>query len=778
MYRPVGAGLPVQGTRELLQKFKIQKFLGKGSFGSVYRVQRISDGQIYACKETDVRTMPQGDREEAVNEIRLLASVQHPNVVGYHEAFVDGNKLCIVMEFAPLGDLSHVIKAAKDAKTRLPEDDIWKYFIQIARGLQGLHAMRILHRDIKPANIMVTDGNTVKIGDLGIARLMKNASMAKTQIGTPHYMPPEIWKNQPYTFTTDAWALGCVLYELAMLSVPFEARTMQELRTKVLKGTYPPISRQYSPELAQMVAKLMDMNPRTQAAAPLAGVHVKVPPLALPLAQPQAHVRRPEDLRSDAAAPLQWHARTPPAPLANANPAVPAAGRKPSEWGAQNAHTPPASVANGVLAPNARQAANAANGNAPLPSGRRPSDWGLNKAHASPAPSVISGVATPPILDRPARATPANPNDMTPGVGNPKSKAAAIQGLAAQQRARAVAAAQQRAAQYLERYARAGQRSAAADVADPVAARVANDNARERETAAAAAAAEQEGAEYLRQYERALQDQEARAYERPVLAGRQPGMLEYERGARLQPEAAQYERNMQRPDRLTDAELAELALLRRRAVERASAAEAAGMGRSALHEPQVYLDERLRKPAANAKPNKLRQQTSNAVYGACYAPKSLSQQQRAALLRHQQEVAQRERELQAMLPASQWHVQTVANNQRAAAQNAERMRSSHILPPFQEKNPGLLRSSYQAAYNRPAPHLRAAIHGGAAARDLIYGGGAASKPVANPNSAAYSPNINRVRLPPIAAREARQAPIGHLGLPSQDPACLGRRPWV
>lgn len=70
------------------------------------------------------------------------------------------------------------------AKRPLPEDIIWRYFIQVVMGLQALHHMKILHRDIKPGNIMVFDNGVVKIGDLGIAKLLTKTAAAKTQIGT------------------------------------------------------------------------------------------------------------------------------------------------------------------------------------------------------------------------------------------------------------------------------------------------------------------------------------------------------------------------------------------------------------------------------------------------------------------------------------------------------------------------------------------------------------------------------------------------------------------
>lgn len=256
---PQQAALP-SGNRELLKFFKVLKFLGKGSYGSVYKVKRISDEKIYAVKETDVKGMSQAEREEAVNEIRLLASVKHPNIVEYNEAFLDGNRLCIVMEYASEGDFSGVIKKQQAQRRPFEEQEIWNYFIQIARGIGALHDMKVLHRDIKPGNIMVADGKRLTIGDLGIAKLLKS-SMAKTQIGTPHYMPPEVWKSRPYAFPSDVWALGCILYEMCTFTVPFEARSMSELRYKILRGRYPPISRQYSLDLTNMVGRLLDMTP-------------------------------------------------------------------------------------------------------------------------------------------------------------------------------------------------------------------------------------------------------------------------------------------------------------------------------------------------------------------------------------------------------------------------------------------------------------------------------------------------------------------------------------
>ena len=212
-------------------------------------------------KETNVRNLSQQERQDAVNEIRLLASVQQNTAIsGFHEAFIDGNRLCIVMEYAPFGDLSRALRKRQAQRKLLPEDLIWSYFIQIARGLQALHSQKILHRDVKTANVLRMSGEVVKLGDLGVAKLMKN-NMTNTQIGTPHYMPPEVWRNRPYTFNSDVWALGCVLFEMCTFTVPFEARSMEELRFKVMKGKIPALPQVYSGDMQKMVKWLMILEP-------------------------------------------------------------------------------------------------------------------------------------------------------------------------------------------------------------------------------------------------------------------------------------------------------------------------------------------------------------------------------------------------------------------------------------------------------------------------------------------------------------------------------------
>lgn len=114
------------------------------------------------------------------------------------------------MEFVGGGDLSEKIAELKRKRSHFKEEIIWSYFIQILQGLQSLHEMKIMHRDIKSANVFMTeDLKTVKVGDLNVAKVVKN-DFASTQIGTPYYLAPEIWNNKLYDYRCDVFSLGVV----------------------------------------------------------------------------------------------------------------------------------------------------------------------------------------------------------------------------------------------------------------------------------------------------------------------------------------------------------------------------------------------------------------------------------------------------------------------------------------------------------------------------------------------------------------------------------------
>ena len=151
-----------------LEDFEFGRNLGKGVFGSVVVVKRKQDNEIYAMKRVKISGLSKRELENSFNEVRLLASLNHKNVIGYREAFYDqnSNTLNIVMEYADDGDLSTKIKNSLRDKCYFDEYTIWTTLIQILEGLKYLHNSDIIHRDLKSANIFLTKKGIIKIGDL------------------------------------------------------------------------------------------------------------------------------------------------------------------------------------------------------------------------------------------------------------------------------------------------------------------------------------------------------------------------------------------------------------------------------------------------------------------------------------------------------------------------------------------------------------------------------------------------------------------------------------
>lgn len=215
--------------------FEILNRLGKGSFGTVYKVRRKEDKTIYVLKQINIAQLNSQMRMAAQNEVKILSSLENPYVVKYYDSFIEKNILNIVMEFCEGGDLAAYIKA--QGGKRIDENKIWKFFIQMCIGLEYIHRKKILHRDIKSLNVFLTKNEDIRIGDLGVAKMMaESANFAHTLVGTPYYLSPEMAEEKPYNEKSDVWALGCVLYELCTQKHPFEANNQAALFLKIIRG--------------------------------------------------------------------------------------------------------------------------------------------------------------------------------------------------------------------------------------------------------------------------------------------------------------------------------------------------------------------------------------------------------------------------------------------------------------------------------------------------------------------------------------------------------------
>ena len=246
-----------------MDDFQIISKLGEGAYSTVFKVMRTVDGKTYALKKVKLLNLSDKEKENALNEVRILASVKSDYVVSYKEAFFDekDRTLCIVMEFADNGDLYQKIVEHKKKAMFFEESEIWRIFIQLVRGLKALHDLKILHRDLKSANVFLYTNGDAKIGDLNVSKVTR-AGVGHTQTGTPYYASPEVWKDHPYDNKSDIWSLGCVLYEMITLKPPFRAQDMEGLYKRVIKGQYSRIPDRFSNDLFQIIQFLLQVNPK------------------------------------------------------------------------------------------------------------------------------------------------------------------------------------------------------------------------------------------------------------------------------------------------------------------------------------------------------------------------------------------------------------------------------------------------------------------------------------------------------------------------------------
>jgi NIMA (never in mitosis gene a)-related kinase len=241
-------------------EYIIQKTLGKGSYGIVYKVQKQNTNEIYVLKKIPLKGLSEKEISEVRQEAKILSSINSDFVVKYFDSFEENNNINIVMEYCDKGDLNDFILRKKEENKLIEEAIIWNLFIKITIGLAHIHKMKILHRDLKTMNIFLKDEFQVKIGDLGVAKILLKNSFAKTLIGTPYYLSPEICEEKPYNDKSDVWALGCILYELCTYKHPFDAKSQGALILKIMRNIPEDINQYYSNELRNLIFLLLEKD--------------------------------------------------------------------------------------------------------------------------------------------------------------------------------------------------------------------------------------------------------------------------------------------------------------------------------------------------------------------------------------------------------------------------------------------------------------------------------------------------------------------------------------
>ena len=215
--------------------------------------------------------MDDEERKDTLKEAKILEVLNHPNIIRFREVYkTKKGRLCIVMDFAEGGDLQSKIKAKYKTRQETGgtlnywgEDHLLNWFTQMCLALKHVHDRKILHRDLKSQNVFLTKNDMIKLGDFGIAKVLNETkAKAQTVLGTPFYMSPEMILAHPYSFKSDIWALGVLLYEMCALMPPFNTQiSLSDLAAKIVRDPYDPIPDKYSEDMVNLIGCMLKKDP-------------------------------------------------------------------------------------------------------------------------------------------------------------------------------------------------------------------------------------------------------------------------------------------------------------------------------------------------------------------------------------------------------------------------------------------------------------------------------------------------------------------------------------
>ncbi|KAI8616490.1 kinase-like domain-containing protein [Chytriomyces sp. MP71] len=224
-------------------KWRVGRSVGKGGSCEVRIVYPDDPGRNpgkYCAKIIDLTRLQKYERDSALRESKLLKNIpSHEYILSLVDCFRFEGQLLIVTQYCEGGDLFHYLRERYKepivGTAGLDESEIWKLFGQVVSAVKHLHKLKVLHRDIKSKNIFLDkDKKTIKLGDFGIAKqLGSRSALATTAVGTPNYMSPELCSGSPYSWSSDLWSLGCLLYEFASGTYPFESHALEPLLRKI-----------------------------------------------------------------------------------------------------------------------------------------------------------------------------------------------------------------------------------------------------------------------------------------------------------------------------------------------------------------------------------------------------------------------------------------------------------------------------------------------------------------------------------------------------------------
>ncbi|XP_078097118.1 serine/threonine-protein kinase Nek8-like [Mustelus asterias] len=252
---------------QTLAEFEKIHIVGKGAYGTAVLYRKKDDDSLVILKEINMHELNHIERQRAMNEVKVLSMLDHPNIINYYDSFEEDGVLMIEMEYADGGTLAQYLAQQVLQDRELEEQQILNLFHQMVAAICYLHEHNVLHRDLKTANLFLTKEGEVKLGDFGVAKVMTAGSEAHTILGTPFYISPEICEGKCYNDKSDIWSLGCILYEMACRQRTFEGTNLPAVVNKIMKGQFAPITNHYSAEFKALVMDMLQKEPQYRPSA-------------------------------------------------------------------------------------------------------------------------------------------------------------------------------------------------------------------------------------------------------------------------------------------------------------------------------------------------------------------------------------------------------------------------------------------------------------------------------------------------------------------------------
>lgn len=244
-------------------EYRVVNFLGAGGMGEVYRAVHSRIGRVAAVKMLAPTALEnEGLAARFLNEARIQAGLQHPNIATLYDFLEVNGQPCIIMEYVDGLTLYEQI----NAHGPLPPVEMLRVFRAVVEAVRHIHSFGIIHRDIKANNVKLSSSGQVKLLDFGIAKERTGQSLTRTGVvvGTIEYIAPEQLEGHKADERSDIWALGVLLYQMATGCVPFTGNTVGEVCLKIVKADYPPPARfnpSVPPDVGVLISRCLKKNP-------------------------------------------------------------------------------------------------------------------------------------------------------------------------------------------------------------------------------------------------------------------------------------------------------------------------------------------------------------------------------------------------------------------------------------------------------------------------------------------------------------------------------------